>query len=69
MSIKAALIDALYEVSDLPLLRANIPCALHLHVVPTWCEGRCRAAGGPDDEDGEHRELVLSLVYGRSSPR
>ncbi len=49
----------------LPILQDRIPCVLHMHVVPTLCEGRREAAGG---EDKKQRERAIAHGY-RRSPR
>ena len=37
----------------------RIPLVLYMHVFPTWCEGRRKAAAEHSGEDTEHREQVV----------
>ena len=52
----------------LPVQRDRIPRVFHVHVVPTWRVGGCKAAEGNGGEDGEHRDPMVahdSITGGR----
>lgn len=53
-----------------PVVWERIPLVLHIHVFPTWCEGRCEAVEESGDEDEKHREYVTAhdIYYNATNP-